>query len=226
MTKIYAMSDIHGQSVALEKALNYVDFSGNNELVLCGDYIDHDYQNDWIYCDIFDLQQSHPRQVTVLMGNIDYIYLNDFQPFSFIEDSKKRKQMKQWLQALPNFYETNSQIFVHAGIDEEAGDFWKVGVPDEYFREKFPPVKGSFAKDIIAGHVGTSSPYLSNDADYNDIYWDGESHYFLDGTTELSSFVPVLEYDVESGRYFHYSLIEDGAGFGKRVRLPVEPSFA
>ena len=222
MTKIYAMSDIHGQSLPFKEALGFVDFSNDNQLVLCGDYIDHNYQNDWIYCDIFDLQHSHPGQVTVLMGNIDYIYLHDFQPFSFISDPLKRKEMKQWLENLPNFYETGKQIFVHAGIDEEAEDFWKLGTSDEFFREKFPPTKGHFSKDIIAGHVGTNSPYLSNDAEFMDVYWDGASHYFLDGTTERSVFVPVLEYDVESGRYFHYPLIEDGSSSAKRARMPVE----
>ena len=222
MAKIYAMSDIHGQSQPFEEALELVDFSKGNQLVLCGDYIDHRYLNDWIYCDIFDLQQSYPEQVTVLMGNTDYIYLHDFQPFSSIADTKQRKEMKRWLENLPNFYETDNQIFVHAGIDEEAEDFWKLGVPDEFFREKFPPTKGHFLKDIIAGHVGTNSPYLSNDAEFMDVYWDGASHYFLDGTTERSGFVPVLEYDVESGRYFHYPLIEDGSSSAKRARMPVE----
>ena len=222
MAKIYAMSDIHGQSLPFEEALELVDFSKGNQLVLCGDYIDHRYLNDWIYCDIFDLQKSYPEQVTVLMGNTDYIYLHDFQPFSSIADTKQRKEMKRWLENLPNFYETDNQIFVHAGIDEEAGDFWEFGASDEFFREKFPPTKGHFLKDIIAGHVATSSPYLSNDANYHEVYWDGASHYFLDGTTERSGFVPVLEYDVESGRYFHYPLTEDGAASGKRVRMPVE----
>ena len=40
------MSDIHGQSIPFEEALGFVDFSDGNQLVLCGDYIDHDYQND------------------------------------------------------------------------------------------------------------------------------------------------------------------------------------
>ena len=226
MTKIYAMSDIHGQSVAFEEALELVDFSEGNQLVLCGDYIDHAHQNDWIYCDIYDLQHAYPEQVTVLMGNIDYIYLHDFQPFSFIADAKKRKKMKRWLEGLPNFYETDAQIFVHAGIDEEAGNFWKLGASEEFFREKFPPTKGHFSKDIIAGHVGTNNIYLSNDPEYKDVYWDGASHYYLDGTTERTGFVPVLEYDVESGRYFHYPLVGGDLSAPQRVRVPVEAPLA
>ena len=70
--------------------------------------------------------------------------------------------------------------------------------------------------------VDLNSPCLSNDAEFVDVYWNGASHYYLDGTTECSNFVPVLEYDVESGRYFHYPLIEDGSSSGKRVRMSVE----
>ncbi len=116
MSKIYAMSDIHGQHLPFEEALALIDFSKGNKLVLCGDYIDHNYRNDWIYCDIFDLQNSHPDQVTVLMGNVDYIYLHDFRPFLSIADTQKRKEMKRWLECLPSCYETDEQILGYRKI--------------------------------------------------------------------------------------------------------------
>ena len=37
--KIYAMSDIHGCLQEFEAALKLVDFSGDNKLILLGDYI-------------------------------------------------------------------------------------------------------------------------------------------------------------------------------------------
>ena len=39
MSFVYAMSDIHGCLQSFDAALNLVDLSGDNKLVLCGDYI-------------------------------------------------------------------------------------------------------------------------------------------------------------------------------------------
>lgn len=39
--KRFMMSDIHGFYEAFETALNKVDFSGENQLFLLGDYIDY-----------------------------------------------------------------------------------------------------------------------------------------------------------------------------------------
>lgn len=36
--KIFAMSDIHGSPDEFEAALELVDLSGDNMLILCGDY--------------------------------------------------------------------------------------------------------------------------------------------------------------------------------------------
>lgn len=62
-----------------------------------------------------------------------------------------------------------------------------------------------FYKDIIAGHVGTSA--IAGNPHYHDIYWDGQSHYYCDGTVLTSGKIPVLIYDEGTGKY--YSLGDD-----------------
>ena len=52
----------------------------------------------------------------------------------------------KWLKSLPSFYETETQIFVHAGVDEDAGEYWKWGTGDEIFLWKFPASLGKFCK--------------------------------------------------------------------------------
>ncbi len=32
-----------------------------------------------------------------------------------------------WIWQMPLYFETKSQIFVHAGVDEEAGEYWMWG---------------------------------------------------------------------------------------------------
>ena len=105
-----------------------------------------------------------------------------------------------WLRMLKYVYETERQIFVHAGIDEEAGDFWRQATPKYVFVGKYPASKGSFNKDIIAGHVGTA--HVSGDPDFHGVYHDGRSHYYIDGTVCESGRIPILVYDEEKEKYY------------------------
>ena len=108
----------------------------------------------------------------------------------------------RWLRDLPFYYETDTQIFVHAGIEEEAEDLWAFGTSDECFVSKYPPTFGTFYKDIIAGHVGTPS-IRKNESDHS-VYWDGRNHYYIDGGTAKSGAVPVLKYNTVTRKYSSY----------------------
>lgn len=191
---IYAMSDMHGDLEAFEEALSHVDLSSpESRLVLCGDYIDHARICLGVCERIMELQRERPGQVIALMGNHEAAYL---EGLAAGVAPPLTPEMHAWMLDLPLFFETDEQIFVHAGVDEEAGDLWRHGTPEYYFYYKFPATFGPFLKDVIAGHVGT---YLM--CGENRVYWDGASHYYLDGSTEVSRLVPVLRYDLETGRY-------------------------
>ncbi|AFQ17333.1 metallophosphoesterase [Bacillus thuringiensis] len=116
---------------------------------------------------------------------------------------KKHGDLLKWLLNISKqlrYFETDQQIFVHAGILEEAEDLWKHGTPKEYFTQKYPAETGYFYKDIIAGHI--SSVEIANKKEYlGKVYWDGESHFYIDGTVEKSGNIPVLKYDTEKKRY-------------------------
>ena len=118
---------------------------------------------------------------------------------------ESNQDLIRWLRSLPYFYETEWQIFVHAGIDEESGDLWRYGTEERVFVGKHPATMGPFEKDIIAGHNGTHT--LMGDPDFHDVLWDGENHYFCDGTVWKSGKLPVLVYDTDTGKY--YSLGDD-----------------
>ncbi|TVX54440.1 serine/threonine protein phosphatase, partial [Streptococcus pneumoniae] len=53
------------------------------------------------------------------------------------------------------YYETETQIFVHAGIDEEAEKLWKELTSSEIFTNKFLITTGRFHKAIISGHIAS-----------------------------------------------------------------------
>lgn len=98
------------------------------------------------------------------------------------------------------YYETDLQIFVHAGIDEEAGKLWKELTSSEMFTNKFPLTTGGFFKDIVSGHV--ASWEVAKDKTYQGkIYHDSKSHYFIDGDVNNSKTIPVLCYDTITKKY-------------------------
>ena len=112
------------------------------------------------------------------------------------------EKMIWWMQQMPLYYETDAQIFVHAGVDEEAGEYWMWGSSSDVFLWKFPPSKGRFYKTVIAGHVGTGTRELADDREYNDIYYDGESHYYIDGSVYKNGKLLLLGYDEENNKYY------------------------
>lgn len=222
MAAIYAMSDIHGELGALSQALKNVDLSDPEaKLVLLGDLIDHSFAGSDIYLHIMHLQEQFPGQIVAIMGNIDRLYMEQLlalagrKPTGLSETSDS---VLRWLKTLDSFYETENQIFVHAGIDEEAWDLWRVGT-DRYTMEgKYPPAAGRFLKDIVAGHVGARDPHLAGFNNFHGISWDGESHFYIDGSSEVTHFVPLLKYDTETGRY---TTFKPDAGHAKGEELEI-----
>ncbi len=119
---------------------------------------------------------------------------------------ENNRDLVGWIRSMESFYETDRQIFVHAGVDEEAGEDWKWGTGDEIFLWKFPATTGAFYKTIIAGHVGTSR--MAGRSDYHDIYYDGKSHYYIDGSVYRQGKLLLLAYDESKDKY--YQVGEDG----------------
>lgn len=119
----------------------------------------------------------------------------------------EHKELINWIRNIPSFYETDAQIFVHAGVDEEAGEYWKWGTSDDILLWKFPATKGNFCKTIVAGHVGTGTRDLAGDHSFHDVYYDGESHYYIDGSVYKHGKLLLLAYDEEKGEYYQ---VENG----------------
>lgn len=264
MMKIYAMSDIHGYLKPFEEKMNLVDLSGDNKLILLGDYIDYGNQSGQVLRYVYDLEQKYGSdKVIVLKGNHedmllswlsecrsllrrnvkeDYFFehqwfladsgsnLNSFESMvteeqykQFCKLARKASRLKlnteaarmimenngdiiSWMKNLRLFYETDNQIFVHAGIDEEAEEFWKTGSSEEVFLWKYPPVTGLFYRTIIAGHVASGT--VAKDKDFHEVFFDGQSHYYIDGTVSVSRRIPLLMVDTAKDKY--YQVTEEG----------------
>ena len=120
------------------------------------------------------------------------------------------KDLLAWMQKLKTFYETETQVFVHAGVDEdipeEELEWCTLGTPEYVLTGKFPPTKGHFYKDVIAGHVAAS--LVADDFNFKGIYWDGASHFYIDGSTTRTKKLLCLAYDENEKKY--YEFMEDG----------------
>ncbi|WDH78201.1 metallophosphoesterase [Microbacterium esteraromaticum] len=104
-----------------------------------------------------------------------------------------------WIRALPLVHETGSHVFVHAGVDEEAGDLWRHGTSEHVFTEKFPATTGPMliGKRIVAGHVGTALLHgrgLRGDSQTHGVFAD-EGHLYIDGSVETTGLLNVLRID-------------------------------
>lgn len=114
--------------------------------------------------------------------------------------NERHVELLHWMEDLPYFFECQHAIYVHAGIDEDAKELWKICTPNYTFTGKFPAQKGKFIKTIIAGHI--SSAAVADDISYlGKIYFDGESHYYIDGSVMNSRKIPILIYDSVECKY-------------------------
>ena len=212
--KLILLGDYIDGGINSFKTLDYIyslqkEFDSENVIVLKGnheqwflDFLSRD-EFVWIEGDkgflttdsfLTEAQRKQLRNLILTKQN--------FELCDFIIDTinKNHKELISWLRNLPLYYETETQIFVHAGVDEEAEDMWKWGTPDYVFMGKYPMTFGKFYKDIIAGHIGTET--ISGKKGFNGIYFDGESHYFIDGSVLKTKTVQVLVYDEESKKYY------------------------
>lgn len=196
--------------IKLQKNMEQVNLNGNNRIVFCGNYIDYGDSSYYVLKYLWDLQKNMVQKklwfLRVTMSKCFWIGLRITETYIQMILSNHEKLI-WWIQQMPLYFETKSQIFVHAGVDEEAGEYWMWGASDNTLLGKFPATKGKFYKTIIAGHVGTCSRDLAADRSYHDVYYDGESHYYIDGSVYKGGKLLLLAYDEEKEKYYQ---VENG----------------
>lgn len=142
---------------------------------------------------------------------IDMLYDRE-KKIEYVKEKIKEnhKHLLLWMRKLRLFYETDTQIFVHAGVDEdipeEEIEWCTLATPEYVLTGKTPPSVGHFYKDVIAGHIAASS--VAGDKRFKGIYYDGESHYYIDGTAVKNNRLLCMAYDEDKKKY--YELNEDG----------------
>lgn len=209
--KIFCMSDIHGCITEFEYALSLVlDYLAEDgtKLILLGDYI-HGPDSVAVIKKIIELQRNWGAdKVIALCGNHEdmacdgRLTILDKKYEEANQFKENEKYYISWMKKLPRYYKEGNTIFVHAGIDEEAEDLWEWGTDEFTLTEKYPAQIGKFYNNlkIVAGHIGTAT--ITNNPEFHDIFYDGESHYYIDGSVQISGIIPVLKVDIATDKYY------------------------
>jgi serine/threonine protein phosphatase 1 len=203
---IYTISDIHGELDAFQQALELIDLSHKkSKLILLGDYIHGGYDSYGVLNKIIGLQREHGEdKIIALVGNHELMFLGGSKGINattddYDIDNAKDDEYLSWIEDLPFIHEEDNLIFAHAGVDEDEEDPYE---SDTYnFTEKDPTHIGIPYGDriIIAGHKYTSQ--ITGDPRFDDIYYDGAGHYYIDGDVLSSGRLNILKIDTEAGTF-------------------------
>lgn len=115
-----------------------------------------------------------------------------------------------WMnESMKLYYETDKQIFVHAGIEEikNANELWKICTKKETYLSKYPPQKGLFYKDVIAGHLEVST--IKRNPYFKSVYYDGANHFYIDGNVVKNRQLLILKYDENTNTYSSFNNNEE-----------------
>lgn len=177
--RIIAIGDIHGCLDKLEDLLQKVGVvQAKDLLVFLGDYIDRGPDPRGVIELVSGMKASSPRRVRCLMGNhermfLDYIEGRDQGQFlmnggektiaSYYEPGKGLsipERHMNFLTSLEPFFETDTHIFVHAGL--------RPGVPLErqkeedllWSRSAFIVSLHDWGKTVVFGHTHFETPFV------------------------------------------------------------------
>ncbi|PLV78375.1 serine/threonine protein phosphatase, partial [Streptococcus pneumoniae] len=185
----------------ISKIIELEEVYPNQIITLLGNHEEWFY--DWLILDK-PTASAFPETIKSFFSpeKLNYIFKSNANNFETdvrneIKNNIKFNPFINWFKKLyrdERYYETETQIFVHAGIDEEAEKLWKELTSSEIFTNKFLITTGRFHKAIISGHI--ASWEVAKDRRYlGKIYYDSKSHYFIDGDVTNSKTIPVLYYD-------------------------------
>lgn len=177
--KIIAISDIHGCYKELKMLIRTLESSSEYDkntdvLIFLGDYIDRGPDSKKVISFVRGLQDES-ENVIALMGNhekmcIDYLECGDScwafngkrATVSSYGDISAMSDDVEWMKTLPLYYEADSFIFVHAGVNPDVSLEENTSYDLLWERDGFIYNSANFRKKVIFGHTPS---VLFNDTD-------------------------------------------------------------
>lgn len=117
------------------------------------------------------------------------------------EVTARHLEIIEWLRRRPLTHETGTHLFVHAGVDEDAGPSWEAMTPERMLTEKYPPSLGAHrvGETIVAGHVGVGPLHAAQGRLKCWEPYTDAGHIYLDGRVEVTGQLNTMHYDTGTG---------------------------
>lgn len=175
MKKIFAISDIHGCDNLLTKLLEIINWDEekdkDSKLIFLGDYVDKGNESLKVLKHIKKLKKDNPQNVTVLLGNHDYGWIeqaNFYKDSNFYSKIFSKISKTTTILELLNYFEyyhveklADKKIyFVHAGFElnkslAEQNQELMIWLRDEFFFSN-EIIHSDFENSVIVfGHTPT-----------------------------------------------------------------------
>ena len=121
----------------------------------------------------------------------------------------------RWMSRLAPYLKTARLVVVHSGIDESQGAEWELATPLERMIAGRETPCGPFALDVVCGHTPAAmvAEKVTGDGSVEGVWWDGASHFYVDGATAYTHRLPTLVCDEAEGRHLEL----DGCGRPREI---------
>lgn len=168
--KTYAIGDIHGCHTALQTLITHLDLQPDDTIITLGDYIDRGPDSAGVIRLLMDLEKKH--KLVHLLGNHEYQLLQalngDKEMLKLFPDPRCGGKATlnsyggtlesidpthiAWMQDSALYYETDTHIFVHAGVDPELPLYQQD--PKDLIYKRFYNVEPHHSgKTVVCGHT-------------------------------------------------------------------------
>jgi serine/threonine protein phosphatase 1 len=183
MSKIFAIGDIHGTFDRLQNLMQKIPIDYDNDtLVFIGDYIDRGPGSVEVVEYLLNLKQRVPGTI-FLKGNHEEMlekYLDGSDRFTYLLNGGQKTldnylsktaqpdsfpippEHFDFFNSLRLYYETESYIFVHAGLRPKVSLAAQESEDMLWIRDKFIYSKYNFGKPVVFGHTPLEKPLVES----------------------------------------------------------------
>ncbi|MDR1576783.1 MAG: serine/threonine protein phosphatase [Deltaproteobacteria bacterium] len=175
--RIFAVGDIHGCRLKLDRLLAKIDWRPENQekLIFLGDYIDRGPDSFGVVETVLGLQSLHPQEIIFLKGNHEQMFTNfitgreeltltsngvAWTMKSYLENNPFPLAHFQFYQDLLLYYETAHHIFAHAGLRPRVPLERQREIDLLWIREEFLESDYDFGKTVVFGHTPFRQPFI------------------------------------------------------------------
>lgn len=171
-SRVFAIGDLHGCSIALSALITAIDLQQHDTLVVIGDFVDRGLDSKGVLDQLIALQSK--CNLVPILGNHDEMMLHardgksDFQFWlncggdTALDSYGSTSQLSlipqshfRFLESCRSYYETDTHVFVHANFKPEI----PLDQLDDHtlrwlsLRDNVPPSRHCSGKTFVVGHT-------------------------------------------------------------------------